>query len=341
MATTINKKIENMYRLMAKLAKGEELYPQDENLQEMFFEDTGDTPQRTLRRYLEDIHQLYRHIVLTEKKKKDLTDRKVTVYRVPDKEKDVSKVFKFFMENSDELGWVLQMIHENDPSFLKELKTKDKHLIEESLQEDAGIFMFNSTPFENFEDSSKKEIFNNLKKAVKNHEYRTIEYEKNKMVTFENMKCLKLVYMNNNWYLATEDEEKKFFWLRLSFMYKVNYADHDKITFQKSRVDYYGDFFSSVQNAMTLANVNFKKTTLKASPCIALYFKESMKPFFSSQEYVRTEEDGSIIFTVEYTQAMEVLPFVKQWLPDISIVEPDSLKEAFVKDMQKSIALHS
>ena len=107
----------------------------------------------------------------------------------------------------------------------------------------------------------------------------------------EDLKCIKLVYMNNNWYLATENEEKQFRFLRLSFIKKVGYSKNNKVTFQASRVEHYHDFFSSVQNAMTLQNTQFKKATLKASPGMALYFKENMKPFFPSQEYVKTEEN--------------------------------------------------
>ena len=341
MSTTINKKINILFILLERLAKGEELYSQNENLQFEIFGDTGEANERALRRYLKDIHELYRDIVFTVKKKKDLTERTVTIYRVQDREKDVSTVLKFFIENSDNLGWVLQMIHKNDPSFLKELDINDKYLIEENIKEDEGIFVFKSSPFESFEDSQKKEIFNNLKKAVKNHEYRSITYEKKEEEFFEDLKCIKLVYMNNNWYLATENEEKQFRFLRLSFIKKVGYSKNNKVTFQAGRVEHYHDFFSSVQNAMTLQNTQFKKATLKASPDMALYFKENMKPFFPSQEYVRTEEDGSIVFTVEYTQPLEVLPFIKQWLPDIEIVAPDKLKQYFMNDMQRSMKIHN
>jgi hypothetical protein len=340
MATTINKKINIIFILLERLAKGEELYSQNENLQFEIFGDIGEANERALRRYLSDIHELYGDIVLTEKKKKALTDRSVTIYRIQNREKDVSTVLKFFIENSDNLFWVLDMIHKNDPSFLKDLDVKDKHLIEENIKEDEGIFIFKSSPFESFEDSQTKEIFNNLKKAVKNHEYRSITYEKNREEYLEDMKCIKLVYMNNNWYLATENEDKRFRFLRLSFIKKVGYSKNNKVTFQGSRVEHYHDYFASVQNAMTLEGTQFKKATLKASPGMSLYFKENMKPFFPSQEYVKTEEDGSIVFTVEYTQPLEVLPFIKQWLPDIEIVAPEKLKQYFMNDMQKSLKVH-
>ena len=176
MATTINKKINHIYILLERLAKGEELYAQDEELLDQL-----DVSERTLDRYLKDIYELYDKIVLTEKKKKEFTERKVTIYRVTDRQKDVSKILKFFIENSNDLGWVLQMIHENDPSFLKELDEGDRYDIEQNIKEDEGVFVFKSTPFESLDDPAHQSIFSQLKKAVKNHEYRTIVYQKNKM----------------------------------------------------------------------------------------------------------------------------------------------------------------
>lgn len=319
---------------MGKLAKGEELYPQSLNLQEEFFEKCGASAERGLRRYLDDIHFLYGHILITEKKKKDLSGRRVTIYRVLDRKRDINSIFKFFMENSNDLSWVLQMVHENDPSFLSNLDNSSKHSIEKSIQEDEGIFIFKSNPFENLED--KKDIFKNLKKAVKNNEYCSIEYKKNKLEIYKNLKCLKLAYLNNNWYLAAEDEDRRFLWLRLSFMQKVGYSEN-KVSFHKSKVEHYNLFFSKVQNAMTLANTSFQIATLSASSEISIYFRESMKPFLASQKYIRTEEDGSIIFTIEYTQELEILPFIKYWQPNITIIAPVGLKENLLKDLRYSI----
>ena len=99
MATTINKKINHIYLLLERLAGGEELYAQDEEIREEL-----KISERTLDRYLKDIHELYGKIVLTEKKKKEFTDRKVTIYRVADRKKDVSTILKFFIENSNDLS---------------------------------------------------------------------------------------------------------------------------------------------------------------------------------------------------------------------------------------------
>ncbi len=335
MSTTVSKKINHIFILLERLAKGEELYAQSEELLEQF-----DVSERTLDRYLKDIHELYGKIVLTEKKKKEFTERKVTIYRVVDRQKDVSDILKYFIENSNDLDWILQMVHENDPSLLGNMDADDRYTIEKNIKEDEGIFVFISSPFENLEDSNKKKIFSQLKTAVKNHEYKTIIYCKYEVEKFENLKCLKLLYMNNNWYLAAEDEKNYFQFLRLSFIQKVEYATGGKVTFQPSKVDHYHSFFSSLQNAMTLANMPFRTAMLKASPKVALYFAESMKPFFPSQEYLRTEEDGSVVFAVDYTQDLEILPFIKQWQPNMVILFPDILKDTLISDMRQSLENH-
>jgi predicted DNA-binding transcriptional regulator YafY len=335
MATTINKKINHMFLLMERLAEGEELYAQHEELLEVL-----GVSERTLDRYLKDIYENYEKILVVEKLKKEFSERKVTVYRVADRKKDVSKVLRFFMENSNDLGWVLQMINENDPSFLNDLDEHERFELEHNIKEDEGIFLFRSTPFENLEDSDKKNIFSQLRKAVKNHEYRTLIYDKNGLETLKDVKCLKLIYMNNNWYLAVENEDKRFRMLRLSFVEEVKYASSGKTTFQSSRVDVYNDYFSSLQNAMTLVGKHFEKAVLKVSPRVALYFGEKMKPFFPSQEYMHTEEDGSVVFSIEYTQPLEILPFIKQWQPDMHIVSPDNLKKQLVRELHQSLQNH-
>ena len=65
--TTVSSKINHIFVLLELLAKGEELYPQNEQLQERLFSQSGSSQERTLRRYLQEIHDLYSYIVVTEK----------------------------------------------------------------------------------------------------------------------------------------------------------------------------------------------------------------------------------------------------------------------------------
>ena len=63
-----------------------------------------------------------------------------------------------------------------------------------------------------------------------------------------------------------------------------------------------------------------------------------MKKFLNSQNNNKKEEDGSILFTLEYTQELEILPFVQKWLPHLIVVEPKSLREIFKEKLEKALS---
>lgn len=67
-----------------------------------------------------------------------------------------------------------------------------------------------------------------------------------------------------------------------------------------------------------------------------------MKPFFSSQAFIRENENG-VEFTLSYTQPMEVLPFIKRWLPGIKILEfnEGELEEILKRDLQAALESYS
>ncbi|MFC2073795.1 helix-turn-helix transcriptional regulator [Campylobacterota bacterium] len=327
MSTTINKKINHIFILLERLARGEELFAQDEEL----LEDLS-VNERTLRRYLEDIHELYGHIVTTEKKNKESTERKVTVYRVVDKKKDVADIFRFFLENTTDLSWLLQIVHENNPKLLDE--AHDKKTLEAHIKQDEDVFLFKSNPFESMDDADQQKLFALAKTAVKNQEYRTINYFYSEQEYLTDVKCLKLIFMSNNWYLAVEDNDNIRF-LRVSFIRSIQYSKKSS-KYPVKTLEKYQSFFEKLQNPMTL-NISSETAVLKASSKVALYFMESMKPFFPSQKFVKNHEDGSVEFTVEYTQPLEILPFIKQWQPDLCIISPRKLVDELKSDLHKSL----
>ncbi|QIR75246.1 WYL domain-containing protein [Sulfurospirillum diekertiae] len=329
-STTTEKKIIHIFTLMQKLYEGEELYPQNERI----LDELG-VNERTLRRYLEDIHRLYGDILVSEKKQKYLHGKKVSVYRVPNKEQDISKTLRFFLEESNELSWILTLINENNPRFLKQLSLSEKEAIEQAIAQDKEVFLFKSNPFENLQDEHER-LFSQLKIAVKHHEYRTIIYRYDNEETVESVKCLKLIFTNNNWYLAIETANEELRLLRIAFIKEVRYSA--KTTYQKHVLAKYRYYFESMQNAMSLQGVALKTAVLKASPSIRRYFLKEMKPFFASQKFIEAPSDGSVIFSVDYTQPIEILPFVKQWLPELEILEPKELRILYKTELQKALA---
>ncbi|MCI0501928.1 MAG: WYL domain-containing protein [Epsilonproteobacteria bacterium] len=271
---------------------------------------------RQLARLLEELSDVFDMIVREKKGKK-------TIYRLIRPIDLFNETFK----NSQEIGWLFHMAHDADPEIFREL--------EAYTNQNPHIYQFKNTPFEDVDTLESREVFKRLRLAVEAREYRRIKF-KFSSIFYDNLKCLKLIFMDNNWYIAFVDEEEKLRFGRISFIEEVQYAT--KISsYQPSSVEKHLAFLSTVQNSMTLFGVPPKVATLKAMPRIAKYFKEGMKPFLSSQKYLHTEPDESVVFTIEYTQPLEILPFIQKWLPDIKILEPQELRDKYVKKLSKAL----
>lgn len=315
-------KTKAIYELMHRLAKGEELTNNTKLANEF------DIDTRTLGRYLNDLKDNYSDIITIEKKKIEDHPRQPNVYRAIKPKQDLATTLQFFFENRTDLGWVLQLLHEKDPTLAVDGEYKNE--INKLISQESDIFVFKSTPFEILDEKHQK-IFAKSKAAIKYSVHKTITYHYNHKEVLEDVKCLKLIFTQNNWYLAIEDKDESFRLLRVSFIEDI--SPSEKGGYQKSKMQKYERHYQNIQNAMTLHNEPIKKAVCKASPKVAVYFQKDMKPFLNSQRYLKTCDDGSIDFELSYTQPIEILPFIKQWLSDIKILEPSSLVDVLKQDI--------
>ncbi len=232
------------------------------------------------------------------------------------------------MENSQEIGWFFNMATEADPLIFKEL--------ENYTNKNKNIYQFKNSPFEDITSLESKQVFKRVKSAVENHEYRDIKFSYEQEWQ-RNLRCLKLVFMDNNWYVAFVDEKDALKFGRISFIQEVSYSKN-RTAFQIYPLQKQMDFLeNSMQNSMTLYDTEQKTATLKAKKEIARYFQKGMKKFLSSQEFGKELKNGDIVFTVDYTQELEILPLVQRWLPGIEILSPDSLKTAYKEKLKKAL----
>ena len=315
------KKTNALFRLMEIFLERKEISSYDEDILDEFGCD-----KKTLKRYLDEIETSYPHIIGIKKSRKNFW-----------KLVRVSDIFEEFINNSYDLTNLFDLAQNFDPEIFKEL---EKGTLSKLSKNNESVFLFKNSIMEELQSDDAKEVFKSLKSAIKNHEYRDIFYNYDEEKIHKNEKCLKLVFMDNNWYLAVIDEDKKFAFRRLSFISKVSYSS-DKITYQKKELEPYLNFLKVAQNAMTLYDVKANVAKIKATPAIGKYFEKEMKKFLPSQTFVSKEKDGSVIFTLEYTQALEILPFVQKWLPDLIILEPKELKEAYSNKLKNAMKLHS
>ena len=233
-------------------------------------------------------------------------------------------------EHSNEISWLFNMAHDADPEIFKEL--------EEYTNTNKHVYQFKNTPFEDTKTLEAKETFKRLKTAVEHREYRKIKF-KGIDKAQDNLKCLKLIFMDSNWYIAYVNVEDELRFGRISFIKKVEYATNIG-SYQPSSVVEQMKFLENIQNSMTLYGKSKKIAKIKAKPFIAKYFDEGMKPFLSSQKFQQKLDDGSIIFTVEYTQPMEILPLIQGWLPNLIILEPKELKDKYIERLNSAINNH-
>lgn len=135
-------------------------------------------------------------------------------------------------------------------------------------------------------------------------------------------------------HIATSGKDDKVWLSRVSFIENVTYASNSS-KFQKSSVKKQMKFIDNqIQNSLTQYDLPVITAKIKAIPEKARYFDKGMKKFLSSQKYKEKLDDGSIIFTLEYTQPLEILPFIQKWLPYLVILEPQELKEEYTKNLK-------
>ncbi len=241
-------------------------------------------------------------------------------------------IFIEAFNNSEEIGWLLQLAHEGDKSIFNDL--------EKYAKKSKELYMFKNTPFEDISDLESKQHFKRLKNIIEARDYAKIKFYYDDTV-YDNLKCLKLVFMDNNWYVAFVDSDNHLRFGRISFIERVDFSLKSG-HFQPSSVEKHHHFLEhSIQNSMTLYDKEKKTATLKATPKIAKYFKDDMKKFLLSQTFQKECEDGGIVFEITYTQELEILPLIQKWLPDLIILEPQELKNHYLEKLSQTVNNHN
>ena len=308
---SINKKVHSIFTLMKVLVEKKSVRANDKELAE----ELGYDSTRTLSRHLEDISQLYPEIIKVRQKEGN-------IYQLV----DVSYIFQKIISTTDDLYWLIELVDKWDSSILGNLS-------ERVSNKEKDIFLYKNSPFEELQTDKQKEIFRQLQIAIMDKRYQNIHYTYDKPRVHHQALCLKLVFMEQNWYVAIVDKESGLRFLRIAFI--TNLSPSSKHDASREDTTQYDDFFKTFQNSMTKFGNTRETAYIKASKYVAKYFKKDMKPFFESQQFIKESKDGSIEFSIEYTQAMEILPFIKRWLPDLEILSPKTLDEQLKADITR------
>lgn len=311
MAST--KKIQSIFKLMEILVEKKTIKASDEKIAtEMGY------CTKTLDRHLKELEHVSSNIIRVKKGYNN-------IYELI----EVSSIFEKIMKKNDNLHWLFELVERFDRGFLKDINYK-------TPQQEKDIFLYKNFLFEELQSERQKEIFSILKEAIKTEQYLDIDYVYNEQRVHKKAIALKLIFMEYHWYVAIVDKEIGIRFLRVFFIQKVKQSlktSHlDAIS--NNEMNSYHEFLKTFQNPMSRYDKLPQVVTLKASPKVAKYFKPHMKRHFSSEKFIENCVDGSVIFSVEYSQSIEILPFIKKWLPDLKILSPQSLEEKLRMDLK-------
>lgn len=213
-----------------------------------------------------------------------------------------------------------------------DLDDADKKIISKKVKELEGIYEFKSKPFENAK--ADNEIFKILESRIKARKCIILEYPHLGKMTKTEVRPYKILFINENFYLAceVEHEEYQFSLYRIS---KIKTIEDIPKTYNKNlEIEY---FIKDIQTPFPIYKQNYKEhlVTIKlaVNSTKAFFFKS--KNYLKSQKILETKEDGTLIVEYKVTQEYEVEELIKKWLPYVKVIEPLSLKNKIENELKE------
>jgi len=285
------KKTNHILNIIKKLLKGEKICIEE-------YSKVYEIHIRSVQRYMKDIVEVFGDNLI----KID------TCYKLL-KPSDVLDFSKKEVEILADLALIANL--DIDFSVLKKLQKKYSE-----------IYTIKTNPFEIL----KVDFFHSLKEVIKYRQYIDIEYFSDKKYFFEKVKPLKIVFAENNWYLAvlSDDEiNNGFKLLRINFIQNINiYKD----TFKRDiKVLNFIEKFNSVFQEYKTQPFEVK---IKVDKKVERFFDK--KHHNTQQNY----KNGDLYLIFNITNKMEILPLVRKWIPHLKIVSPKWLKEEFENELR-------
>ena len=211
-----------------------------------------------------------------------------------------------------------------------DIESADKAILEKKIKESKNTYLFKNKPFEN--KSADFELFKKLEQAIYHRKEIEIDYRPVDEVTKRVIKPYKIVFMNENFYLASEVDhpDYQFSLFRIS---KIEGVEFTKRNFHQKRE--LALFIKEMQTPMAKYTANYKEklvdVVVEVSASRAQHFKS--KKYLPSQKIIEEKPDGSLILEYKVTNELEIIDIVKRWIPHMKVIAPSSLKEKIFDDL--------
>jgi predicted DNA-binding transcriptional regulator YafY len=215
-----------------------------------------------------------------------------------------------------------------------DIDTDDKVILLSKIEDVKKLYEFKNKPFETI--TNEYEVFRKLETSIYHTKSINIEYQTtNKVITIE-VKPYKILYMNENFYLACEVDNDKFQFslYRIGKIKKIE--DTSKIFQKKLEIN---NFIKDIQTPFAKYSKNYKEKMIKVELEVnsekAMFFKS--KKFLTSQKILKEKENGNLIVEYTITQEREVDELIKKWVPYVDVLSPLSIKRNLLCQLKQYI----
>ncbi len=221
-----------------------------------------------------------------------------------------------------------------DPTFLGKLSTKDIERFA-SLAGVRGLFPSLSDDFlrdifddrmqgallvkgHNYEDlRGKEKLFGALEQAIYDRKHVSFDYAKDgSLKNYADIAPYKLINHKGIWYLTALDGDK---------LKSFSFSKIQNLKVLDSGFEWDAQLDSKIAADDGIWHSdNQREVVLKASPEVAGYFKR--RKLIGNQVIEKELSDGSLIISAKVSHDNQILPIVRYWIPNLSIISPESLQ---------------
>lgn len=214
-----------------------------------------------------------------------------------------------------------------------DIDKSDKSIIENKIKNSKKIYEFKNKPFES--KVGDYALFHALEDSIYHQKSIVLSYETPNKIIEQEVKPYKILFMNENFYLACEvNTEYLFSLFRISKIKELNTTNQ---TFYKNPD--IEDFIADIQTPFPRYQPNYRNflidIILEVDASKAYFFKN--KKFLKSQEIVEEKTNGNLIISYKITQELEVDELIKRWIPHVRVIEPISLKNKIYEELKAYI----
>jgi len=247
-------------------------------------------------------------------------------------------IFKNFIDK-ETLALMVQTFNiAQEKGMLESLNIEDdyKKILSKKIKESKECYHFITKPYETKKGDTA--LLQELEKAIYRKNYIRIIYKEREGEKEYQIKPYKIVFINENFYLASENLNKEY---PFSLFRVVNilHIEIEQKTFRRN-LDI-EDFIVSMQTPFSNYTPQFKNhlitVKIEVSPLKAKFFK--LKKALPSQKIEQENSDGSLVLSFLVTQERELEELIKKWLPHLKVISPLSLKERIDEDLRGYLGL--